>query len=116
MDSEKLAATSAYAKDPFFANLLPSSKTAPSGNELLSAAEANKTIIDILRVALELQPNERLDIAEPFTSCGADSITFAQFKGQVLKELGVDVPMIYLSDTFTISDMINNILKSYGLP
>ncbi|KAF8811343.1 ketoacyl-synt-domain-containing protein [Phlegmacium glaucopus] len=117
MDSEKLAATPAYAKDPFFASLLPSSKTASSGiKELRSAAEANKTIIDILRVALELQPNEKLDTAEPLTSCGADSITFAQFKGQVLKELEVDVPMVYLSDAFTINDMINNILQSYGLP
>jgi hypothetical protein len=65
MDSEKLSATPAYAKDPFFASLLPlSSKTgaaASSDNKLrLSAVEANKIIIDILRVALELQPNERL--------------------------------------------------------
>ena len=55
-----------------------------------------------------------LDTAEPLTSCGADSITFAQFKGQILKELEVDVPMVYLSDSFTISEMINNILESYG--
>lgn len=46
---------------------------------------------------------------------GADSITFAQFKGQVLKEFQVDVPMIYLSDGYTISDMINNVLESYGV-
>ena len=62
MDSEKLSATPAYAKDPFFASLLPSSKTAASSDikQKLSAVEANKIIVDILRVALELQPNERL--------------------------------------------------------
>ena len=62
MDSEKLSATPAYAKDPFFASLLPSSKTAVSSDikQKLSAVEANKVIVDILRVALELQPNERL--------------------------------------------------------
>ena len=62
MDSEKLSATPAYAKDPFFASLLPSSKTAASSGikQKLSAVEANKVIVDILRVALELQPNERL--------------------------------------------------------
>jgi hypothetical protein len=40
-----------------------------------------------------------------------------QFQGQVLKELEVDVPMIYLSDSssFTIGEMISNILESYGL-
>jgi len=113
MDSEKLSATPAYAKDPFFASLLPSSKTVLSDvKPMLSAAEVTKIIVNILRVALELQPNERLDTAEPLTSCGADSITFAQFKGQILKELEVDVPMIYLSDSFTISEMINNILES----
>ena len=62
MDSEKLSATPAYAKDPFFASLLPSSKTTVSSDikQKLSAVEANKVIVDILRVALELQPNERL--------------------------------------------------------
>ena len=57
-----------------------------------------------------------IDIAEPLTSCGADSITFAQFKGQILKELEVDVPMVFLSDSYTISEMINSILENYGLP
>ena len=61
MDSEKLSATPAYAKDPFFASLLPLSKTASSDiKQKLSAVEVNKIIVDILRVALELQPNERL--------------------------------------------------------
>ena len=62
MDSEKLSATPAYAKDPFFSSLLPLSKTAASSDikRKLSAVEANKIIVDILRVALELQPNERL--------------------------------------------------------
>ena len=134
MDSDMLAATPAYAKDPFFASLLPSSETALSGTKKsFSADEANKIIVDILRVALELQPNESLGVFKPngcqtisltfpldtagsLTSCGADSITFAQFKGQVLKELEVDVPMVYLSDMFTINDMINNILENCGLP
>jgi KR domain len=43
------------------ASLLPSTKTASSGiNQKLSAAEATKIVVDILRVALELQPNEKL--------------------------------------------------------
>jgi hypothetical protein len=51
----------AYAKDPFFASLLPLSKTASSDvKQKLSAVEVNKIIVNILRVALELQPNERL--------------------------------------------------------
>ncbi|PPQ84949.1 hypothetical protein CVT25_004462 [Psilocybe cyanescens] len=112
MDSTKLAATPAYAKDPFFAPFLSSPKA--SSKVKLSEAEAKKIINNILRVALELQPSEQLDIAEPLTSCGADSITFAQFKGQVLKEFEVDIPMVYLSDAYSIGDMITHILESYG--
>ncbi|KAF8151526.1 hypothetical protein B0H34DRAFT_132545 [Crassisporium funariophilum] len=117
MDAGKLAETPAYAKDPFFAPLLSSSKTAQSSSkDKLPADEVNKIIINILRLALELQPSENLELAETLTSCGADSITFAQFKGDILKELEVDVPMVYLSDTYSINDMVNGILESYGLP
>jgi len=56
----------------------------------------------------------KLDTNDPLTSCGADSITFAQFKGQVLKELDVDVPVMYLSDDYTINDMIINIVETYA--
>ena len=66
MDSEKLSATPAYAKDPFFASLLPSSNAVSSDTkQKLSATEVNKIIVDILRVALELQPNERLGTLNP---------------------------------------------------
>ena len=65
MDSEKLSATLAYAKDPFFASFLPLSKTAPSDiKQKLSAAEANKIIVNILRVALELQRNMKLGMVK----------------------------------------------------
>jgi acyl carrier protein len=55
-----------------------------------------------------------VDLAEPLTSCGADSITFAQFKGHILKEFEVDVPLEYLSEQYSIVDMINNILEAYA--
>ena len=50
------------------------------------------------------------EIDEALTASGGDSITFAQFKGQVLKEYGFDIPALYLSDSFTIADMINHII------
>lgn len=94
-----------------------------------SPKDAIKAIVDILRAALELQPNEKLgmcipptslelltcraiDLAEPLTSCGADSITFAQFKGQVLKDFGVDVPLEFLAETYCIMDVVNHILDA----
>ncbi|KAF8900861.1 hypothetical protein CPB84DRAFT_1778561 [Gymnopilus junonius] len=92
MDTIKLAATPACAKDPFFAPLLKDSTAVKAGSTKVaevkpkvSKEDTRKAIIDILRVALELQAGEQLDLADPLTACGADSITFAQFKGQVLK-------------------------------
>jgi hypothetical protein len=62
MDATKLAATPAYAKDPFFAPLLasPNSADTTPSKAKLSTEQANKILIDILRVALELQPSEKL--------------------------------------------------------
>lgn len=62
MDSGKLAATPAYAKDPFFAPLLSSSTgSAPKNTKAKRSSEdTQKMLIDILRVALELQPSEKL--------------------------------------------------------
>lgn len=62
MDATKLAATPAYAKDPFFAPLLvlPNSTALTTHKAKLSAEQANKILVDILRVALELQPSEKL--------------------------------------------------------
>ena len=95
------------------------SKTASSDikQKYFSAVEVNKIIVDILRVTLELQLNERLGtinplwlpkiFTEPFSldttliSRRTDSITFTQFKGQILKELEIDVPMGFLPDSFT---------------
>jgi len=93
-----------------------SSSTVPLSTKKckLSPEEANKLIVNMLRAAMELQDTERLDTNEPLTSCGADSITFAQFKGEVLKELDVDIPVMYLSDDYTISDMIVNIVETYA--
>ena len=133
MNVDKLAATPAYASDPFFAHLLKGSSvskasTAPKAPAKASAKlDISQVILSSLHSALELQSNEKLgmvnlvgilcpltlylDLAEPLTSCGADSITFAQFKGKIMQELDVDVPMLYLSETYTINDMVNYILE-----
>ncbi|PPQ99823.1 hypothetical protein CVT24_009617 [Panaeolus cyanescens] len=114
MDIEKLVSTPAYAKDPFFAHLVADRIAAGEAKAKMSSEDATKVIISTLRTALELQPNEKLELVEPLTACGADSITFAQFKGQILKELAIDVPMMYLSEAYTINDMVSFILDTYA--
>ncbi|CAA7264464.1 unnamed protein product [Cyclocybe aegerita] len=116
VDLKNLASTPTSSEDPFFASLLPpSKKTAASTDKArVSTEDAKKIALSILRAAMELQPNETLDTNEPLGACGADSIAFAQFKGHLLKELQVDVPDKFLSDEYTIGDMISNILETYS--
>ncbi|KAJ3515067.1 hypothetical protein NLJ89_g1986 [Agrocybe chaxingu] len=117
VDLKNLASTPTASEDPFFTSLLPpSKKTAASTDKArMSAEDVRKIVVSILRAAMELQPNETLDTNEPLGACGADSIAFAQFKGHLLKELQVDVPDKFLSDEYTIGDMISNILETYSM-
>ncbi|TFK38563.1 hypothetical protein BDQ12DRAFT_116355 [Crucibulum laeve] len=112
-DIPKLTATPAYSKDPFFAAILPSQASSESVRDKIKKADISGMVSGILRSALELRPSEELDLEESLTSCGIDSIGFAQIRGRVLKELEVEVPMVYLSDAYSINDMIANIAEHF---
>ncbi|KAF9530718.1 hypothetical protein CPB83DRAFT_905059 [Crepidotus variabilis] len=114
LDAGKIAASPMLNEEPLFALLL-SLGGPPIGasKNKLSREAVDQLILNLLRVALELQANEKLDPNIPLTSSGGDSITFAQFKGQVLKELDIDIPVMYLSEDYTIHDMIANIIETY---
>ncbi len=132
LDVHKISVTPFLAQDSIFSSLL-SRKDAPSKKKVkMSSEQAKSVLVDMLRLAMELQASEKLgmffsilrgwlkilrnqDTNEPLTSCGADSIAFAQIKGQVLNELGVDVPVMYLSDDYTINDMIIYIVETYSI-
>lgn len=47
-----------------------------------------------------------VDFTSTLTSTGVDSIAFAQIRGEILKTTGIEVPMSYLAETYTIGDMI----------
>jgi acyl carrier protein len=51
------------------------------------------------------------DLSSSLTACGGDSITFAQLRGRILKELGVDLPTTYLSETYTMGDIVDFVVK-----
>ena len=54
-----------------------------------------------------------LETGESLTSCGIDSISFAQIRGKVMADLEIELPMIYLSETHTIQDMIQYVEKKH---
>ncbi|TFK38562.1 hypothetical protein BDQ12DRAFT_683838 [Crucibulum laeve] len=111
-DTDKLSSIPVFAQDPFFAGVLSLSKTNGSTKKIMKT-DVIQTIEKILRTVLELHPTEQLDTRESLTSCGLDSISFAQIRGRILKELEVEVPMMFLSDSFSIKDMIDNIVQSF---
>lgn len=47
------------------------------------------------------------------TACGIDSIAFAQIRGRVMHQLGVEVPTKFLSDTFTVREMMDYVVGHY---
>jgi acyl carrier protein len=55
-----------------------------------------------------------LDLSESMVSYGIDSIAFTQIRTRVMKDFGVDVPMVFLSDAFTVRDVIKNVSDAVG--
>jgi hypothetical protein len=72
LDGAKLAAIPAYAKDPMFSPFFTSKSSqvaqGNSGKYKVSSKDATKAIVDILRAALELQPNEKLGMGAVLSS------------------------------------------------
>lgn len=52
-----------------------------------------------------------LELSDSLVSCGIDSIAFAQIRGKIMNDLDVQVPMMFLSDSFTIREMIDHIVE-----
>jgi len=112
-DVEKLTCVPAYAQDPLFYNILGEAalterKVSLRGN--LTKDEIADITLDILRTVLELRPSEHLELGDSLTSCGIDSISFAQIRGRVMNRLEVEIPMMFLSDSFTVNDMISHVI------
>lgn len=111
------------AKDPLFASVLP--EPVATGRQV-SRAEAEEIVLSSLRQVLELKAEDELgtlhgdpsdyysfspDLESSLTSLGIDSIAFTQVRGKVLRELGIEIPMVYLSDVFTIQDVATNVCE-----
>ena len=125
----------AYAGDPFFSEVLPLAEMKEVRKEKPSLRkmdpQVGKKVISILRDILELRADDTLgtpfrsnlrylnlimltlETGESLTSCGIDSISFAQIRGKVMADLEIELPMIFLSETHTIQDMIQYVEKKY---
>ncbi|KAK0461978.1 uncharacterized protein EV420DRAFT_1665682 [Desarmillaria tabescens] len=74
--------------------------------------EALRTgLISCLRDVLEISSDEELDLSETLNARGVDSIMFAQLRKRIGEGFGIEIPMIYLSDVFTMEDMINFLIS-----
>ncbi|KAJ7101451.1 hypothetical protein B0H15DRAFT_411968 [Mycena belliarum] len=109
VNPEALSRIPAFATDSLFAGLAAPASRANGTFNSTGIAEA---IIAIVRDVLQLTDMESLELNEPLTACGLDSIAFAQVRSKVSKRIGVDVPLVFLSDAFTLNDMIVNVQES----
>ncbi|KAK0491176.1 hypothetical protein IW261DRAFT_72449 [Armillaria novae-zelandiae] len=71
-------------------------------------------LISRLRSVLEITLDEEFDLSETLNARGVDSIMFAQLRKLVGEEFGLEIPMIYLSDVFTMEDMINFLVSEHS--
>ncbi|KAF8217001.1 hypothetical protein K438DRAFT_2007702 [Mycena galopus ATCC 62051] len=78
-----------------------------------SPADIAQSVESILREILELADSEPLELNDSLSAYGIDSIAFGQIRAAVKKRLGVDVPLVYLSDAFTLNQMIGGIQESF---
>ncbi|KAK7436199.1 hypothetical protein VKT23_019275 [Stygiomarasmius scandens] len=78
-----------------------------ASEKLWTRKEVEDSIINSLRDVLELREGDLVDLEESLISCGVDSICFAQIQARSISDLGMDIPMAYLSETFTIREMID---------
>jgi len=60
LDFENISATPFLARDPFFASVLASKDSMSNKKPKLSTEQANQLIVNMLRVAMELQASEKL--------------------------------------------------------
>ncbi|KAJ7760901.1 hypothetical protein DFH07DRAFT_1059948 [Mycena maculata] len=112
LDNNILSRTPAFATDSLFAGLVTGVGASKSPMLVLGSAAVADSIVSILRGVLEVTESEPLELSDSLTACGIDSIAFGQIRAAVLKELGVAVPMVYLSDAFSVNDMIRNVQES----
>ncbi|KAK0482062.1 hypothetical protein EDD18DRAFT_1362674 [Armillaria luteobubalina] len=88
-----------------------SGSTSGPVNHPLDKEDLRTGLISCLKNVLEVTPGEELDLSESLNARGVDSIMFAQLRKRVGEGFGVEIPMIYLSDVFTMEDMINFLIS-----
>jgi len=136
INEDAISSNLAYRDDPLFRTIIPivARPAKKSSNKILTENEISDVMMQTLRRILELKPSEQLGektffffsflfyapsdhrFAEPsdsLISCGIDSISFAQVRGKVMNQLEVEVPMKFLSDSFTIGEIVEYVKESY---
>lgn len=51
------------------------------------------------------------DLREPLSHYGLDSIAFSQLRGRVAKEAQVNLPISFLSDAYSLRDIVDHIVR-----
>ncbi|KAK0216459.1 polyketide synthetase [Armillaria nabsnona] len=110
-DVELMREIPAFKKDRMFVSIVGEVRNTAAPTTTRDHAE--EIFINVIRDVLELRKGEHLDLEESLTASGIDSIAFAQIRGRLLKDIGADVPMVYLSDVFSMKDMVTSVCEKF---
>ncbi|KAF9012744.1 hypothetical protein BDQ17DRAFT_1344564 [Cyathus striatus] len=111
-NAEKLARSPPYASDAMFRELrLTNPGKVHVVQKTYSKKETSEIILSTVKGVLEIRENDPFDPEESLVSCGMDSISFAQMRGNVLQRLGIEIPVRYLSNSFSVNKMMSDVCK-----
>ncbi|KAF9012764.1 hypothetical protein BDQ17DRAFT_1321707 [Cyathus striatus] len=114
-NAEKVAPSPGFASDAIFRELrLNSASKRRVVKKMHSKEDISNSIIGVVKGVLEVGQNDPFDVEESLISCGVDSISFAQMQGNVLQMPGVEIPVRYLSESFSVNRMLVDVLKGAG--
>lgn len=132
LDMKKLAQIPVLAQDALFEGLVEKLELNKMGaeQEVRTSESITQLILRTLGVTMELDTDAVIgklcrhhhrvicsnkvitDVRESLQTLGVDSIAFTQLRGRLLHDLGLELPMVYLSDAFTVQEMIDYVCET----
>ncbi|KAJ7035264.1 hypothetical protein C8F04DRAFT_1098684 [Mycena alexandri] len=80
----------------------------------IDARELRESLMSCVRDVLEFSPDEDLDDSEPLIFYGVDSIMFANLRKKIDMSYGLNLSILFWSDAFPITSMIENLVEQYA--
>ncbi|KAJ6578109.1 hypothetical protein B0H19DRAFT_1253389 [Mycena capillaripes] len=98
--------------EEFDSNIIQDSAADPKFN--VDSEKMRELLMTCVREMLEISTEEDLDESETLTCYGVDSIMYASLRKRIGDVYGLNLSVLFWSDAFSISDMLDNLLEQYA--